>query len=125
VAPRRRGVNDAAKPPPFGGPLRPNQLHASHFKPVLKRAGLPDTRFHDLQHTSAALLLVGVHPTSRSGWTKPDLPALDIDSQLFQLRIQERGSDGAWTTSAPSSANLRALALCFVSALIKLAVEIQ
>src|SRR5690606_856217 len=43
----------------------------------------------------------------------------------FQLRIQERGPDGSWTTSAPSSANLRALALCFVSALIKLAAQIR
>jgi DNA sulfur modification protein DndD len=42
----------------------------------------------------------------------------------FQLSIKERGPDGMWVTSAPSSANLRALALCFVSALIKLAAEI-
>lgn len=42
----------------------------------------------------------------------------------FQLGIKERGPDGNWTTSAPSSANLRALALCFVSALIKLASDI-
>lgn len=42
----------------------------------------------------------------------------------FQLSIKERGPDGEWTVSAPSSANLRALALCFVSALIKLAAEI-
>jgi DNA sulfur modification protein DndD len=42
----------------------------------------------------------------------------------FRLSIKERGPDGNWTISAPSSANLRALALCFVSALIKLAYEI-
>jgi DNA sulfur modification protein DndD len=42
----------------------------------------------------------------------------------FQLGIKERGPDENWTTSAPSSANLRALALCFVSALIKLAADI-
>jgi integrase len=29
----------------------------------LKRAGLPDIRFHDLRHTSATLLLsAGIHP---------------------------------------------------------------
>jgi integrase len=34
-----------------------------HFKPVLKRAGLPEIRFHDLRHTCATLLLGrGVHP---------------------------------------------------------------
>src|SRR5579885_2136475 len=33
------------------------------FKKVLKRAGLPDIRFHDLRHTAATMLLdLGVHP---------------------------------------------------------------
>jgi len=45
-------------------------------------------------------------------------------TEEFQLSIKERGPTGAWTISAPSSANLRALALCFVSALIKLAAQI-
>ncbi len=32
-------------------------------KPLLRRAGLPDIRFHDLRHTCATLLLIrGVHP---------------------------------------------------------------
>jgi integrase len=46
-----------------GGPLRRSHFHAQQFKPLLKRADLPDIRFHDLRHTSATLLLVqGVHP---------------------------------------------------------------
>ena len=33
------------------------------FKPLLKRAGLPDICFHDLRHTCANLLLSqGTHP---------------------------------------------------------------
>ena len=33
------------------------------FKPLLKKAGLPDIRFHDLRHTCATLLLSrGHHP---------------------------------------------------------------
>jgi integrase len=33
------------------------------FKPLLKHAGLPEIRFHDLRHTAATLLLSrGVHP---------------------------------------------------------------
>ena len=33
------------------------------MKPLLRRAGLPDIRFHDLRHTCATLLLTkGVHP---------------------------------------------------------------
>lgn len=43
----------------------------------------------------------------------------------FRLGIKERGPDSNWITSAPSSANRRALALCFVSALIKLASDIR
>jgi integrase len=35
-----------------------------HFKPLLKRAGLPDIRWHDLRHNYATLLLArGTHPT--------------------------------------------------------------
>jgi integrase len=35
-----------------------------HFKPLLKRAGLPAVRWHDLRHTFATLLLSrGTHPT--------------------------------------------------------------
>ena len=43
----------------------------------------------------------------------------------FRLGIKERGPDSNWITSAPSSANRRALALSFVSALIKLASDIR
>jgi integrase len=46
-----------------GGPLRRSHFHRQDFKPLLKAAGLPDIRFHDLRHTSATLLLSqGVHP---------------------------------------------------------------
>ncbi len=35
-----------------------------HFKPMLRRAGLPNIRWHDLRHTCATLLLSrGTHPT--------------------------------------------------------------
>ena len=42
----------------------PTNLQKRHFASLLKRAGLPaDTRFHDLRHTCATLLLgKGVHP---------------------------------------------------------------
>ena len=46
-----------------GGPWRRSHFHFGEFKPLLKRAKLPDIRFHDLRHTSATLLLSqGVHP---------------------------------------------------------------
>jgi integrase len=48
----------------IGTPIRRAKLHAESWKPLLRRAGLPNsTRFHDLRHTCATLLLTkGVHP---------------------------------------------------------------
>jgi integrase len=46
-----------------GTPIRRDNLHDKHWKPLLKKCGLPDVRFHDLRHTCATLLLTkGVHP---------------------------------------------------------------
>ncbi len=46
-----------------GGPLRRSHFHRQEFKPLLKRAELPDIHFHALRHTSATLLLLaGEHP---------------------------------------------------------------
>jgi integrase len=47
-----------------GTPISVHNLHNRSWKPLLARAGLPhNTRFHDLRHTCATLLLTkGVHP---------------------------------------------------------------
>ncbi len=45
-----------------GKPVYRQDLITRSFKPLLKRAGLPDIRFHDLRLTCATLLLgKGVH----------------------------------------------------------------
>jgi integrase len=41
----------------FGGPLHLNNLTVRHFKPLLKKAGLPDVRLYDLRHSAATLRL--------------------------------------------------------------------
>jgi integrase len=47
----------------FGRPVNANSLVYKHFKPILKRAGLPNIRLYDLRHTAATLALsVGVSP---------------------------------------------------------------
>ena len=48
---------------PVGTPVNPENLVKRSFKPLLKKAELPEIRFHDLRHTCATLLLGrGVHP---------------------------------------------------------------
>ena len=50
-------------PNTLGGYADYTNLVPRHFKPLLKKAGLPNIRFHDLRHTCATLLLTkGVHP---------------------------------------------------------------
>ncbi len=49
-------------PSTVGTPLEPRNV-TRHYKQLLKRAGLPDVRFHDLRHSCATLLVAqGVHP---------------------------------------------------------------
>jgi integrase len=50
-------------PNTIGGYADYTNLVPRHFKPLLKKACLPNIRFHDLRHTCATLLLTkGVHP---------------------------------------------------------------
>ncbi len=45
-----------------GTPISRQDLITRSFRPLIRRAGLPDIRFHDLRHTCATLLLgKGVH----------------------------------------------------------------
>src|SRR5215470_20254088 len=47
----------------FGRPVNVNSLVSKHFKPILKRSGLPNIRLYDLRHTAATLALtVSVSP---------------------------------------------------------------
>jgi integrase len=47
-----------------GTPLEAQNVINRYFKPLLKRAELPNIRWHDLRHTYATLLLArGTHPT--------------------------------------------------------------
>jgi integrase len=46
-----------------GTPLDAQNIVNRHFKPLLKRVGLPDIRWHDLRHSCFTILLArGTHP---------------------------------------------------------------
>ncbi len=48
----------------IGTPLDAQSVVNRHYKPLLRRTGLPPFRWHDLRHTYATLLLGrGTHPT--------------------------------------------------------------
>ena len=54
--------HDLIFPNILGKPMDPRKL-TRDFKSLLKWAGLPELRFHDLRHTAATLMLLqGVHP---------------------------------------------------------------
>ncbi len=54
--------NDLLFPSTLGTPMDPSNMYKD-FKDTLRKAGLPDIRFHDLRHTAATLMLQqGTHP---------------------------------------------------------------
>lgn len=55
--------NDLVFASQVGTPLFPENIRFKYFKPLLKKAGLPDIRLYDLRHTCATLLLLqGINP---------------------------------------------------------------
>lgn len=63
LQPEKAGSTSTSCSPSERGTLAdgPNVTHRFHM--LIKRAGLPSMRFHDLRHACASLLLVqGVHP---------------------------------------------------------------
>ena len=55
--------HDFVFPTAIGTPRRGANVVYRSFRPLLRSAGLPQIRFHDLRHTAATLLLSqGVHP---------------------------------------------------------------
>lgn len=77
-----------------GQPINHANLHRQ-FKSLLKKAKLPNIRFHDLRHTHATLLLqAGVHPKivqERLGHSSISM-TMDIYSHVFP-HMQSQASD--------------------------------
>jgi integrase len=69
-----------------GEPLNRHNLIRRSFKPLLKRAGLPQIRFHDLRHTCATLLLAkNVNPKVVSEMLGHSSIAITLDTYSHVL----------------------------------------
>lgn len=66
-----------------------------HYKALLKKAGLPEIRFHDLRHTAASLMLNNNIPvivvSKRLGHAQPSI-TLDVYGHLIPAKQQEVAS---------------------------------
>jgi integrase len=78
-------------PSRVGTPMNAKNLTARSFKPLLKRAGLPDIRFHDLRHTFATLMLQnGEHPKVVQEMLGHATIAITMDTYSHVLRNMQR-----------------------------------
>jgi integrase len=91
-----------------GGPIRHRNFMTRHFKPAVRRAGLPTSlRFHDLRHTSASLLIgLGANPKQiqeRLGHSTIQL-TFDRYGHLFDGHDQQlrEGLEGLHATASVS-----------------------
>jgi len=63
LGPAWENVHDLVFTDETGRPIDATKFLRNSFAPLLRRAGLPAMRFHDLRHTAATLLLGrGIHP---------------------------------------------------------------
>ncbi len=91
--------------------INPSNLRNRSFKPLLKRAGLPPIRFHDLRHTCATLLLgrdVNAKVVSEMLGHSSISITLDIYSHLLP-DMQEKAAKALEEALIPSLSEL----LCF------------
>lgn len=66
------------------------------YQNLLRRAGLPHKRFHDLRHTAATLLLkAGVHPKVVSEMLGHSTIAITMDTYSFVMPDMQREAAGA------------------------------
>ena len=77
-----------------GQPLESHNLIKRHFKPILDRAGLPETiRLYDLRHTCATLLLAaGEHPKIVSEMLGHASIQLTLDTYSHVLPDMQQGA---------------------------------
>lgn len=105
----RRRPDEFVWQSPEAGPFRYSNWFKRHFRPAVERAAIPaETRFHDLRHSYAAMLIAqGAHPRSimeRMGHSTITV-TLDNYGHLFPKLEQalDDALDGMYQESQPMS----------------------
>lgn len=81
----------------IGEPMRGNHILQRNFSQILKRAGLPQIRFHDLRHTAASLLLIqGIHPRIVSEMLGHSTVSMTLDTDSHVLPDMQRDATAAF-----------------------------
>jgi integrase len=94
---------DVASGPVFpnqkGGWLQPSHIRKRDFRRVIRRAGVPKIRFHDLRHTHASLsLAAGASLKAVSTRLGHSSPAFTLKTYVHHLPEQEQALLGYWNT---------------------------
>jgi integrase len=86
----------------IGEPLDRRYITTHRFKPLLKRAGLPEIRFHDLRHTCATLLLSkNVNPKIVSEMLGHATIAITLDTYSHVLPTMQESAAKAMEDALP------------------------
>jgi integrase len=88
-----------------GNPTDGDNLHHRHWKLLLKRAELPDIRFHDLRHTCATTLLLtkGAHPKIVSKMLGHSSVSLTLDTYSHVIRTNHSPTPVSYNNSCVRS----------------------
>jgi integrase len=100
---------DLIFPSSVGTPTRPGKILV-RFKRLLKLAGLPEIRFHDLRHTAASLMLNNGIPlivvSRRLGHAQPSI-TLNVYGHMIPM-MQEQAAELMDRVTAPISIKISA-----------------
>ncbi|HKS70739.1 MAG TPA: site-specific integrase, partial [Ktedonobacterales bacterium] len=99
-----------------GGPLRANHILQRQFTPLLKQAGLPLIRFHDLRHTAATLMLrQGIHPKIVAEMLGHSTVSMTLDIYSHVIPDMQRGATEALDRLLGTAESAEAIARQMVS----------
>ena len=112
IAPRVSDPTAYVFPSRDGGPLRHSNFYRRHFKPAVLASAVPaGTRFHDLRHTCASLLIAqGAHPKAIAEMLGHSTIVVTLDryGHLFEGLVEQlaAGLDATFRAANPPAVGL-------------------